>query len=69
MANSADAKLMIFFLFFPENSIWHSMQAVSSGDSLHEISNPIFWEKWEKHFKMFSAEIFTQTVERLSQYL
>ena len=41
----ADGKLMIFFLFFLENRIWHFMQIVSSGDNLHEISNPVFWEK------------------------
>ena len=28
-ANSADDKLMIFFLFFLENRIWHVMQTVS----------------------------------------
>ena len=36
LANSADNKLTIFFLFFPE---------IGSGDNLHEMSNPIFWEK------------------------
>ena len=35
----------IFFLFFPENRIWHFMQIVSLGDNLHEMSNPVFWEK------------------------
>ena len=35
----------IFFLFFPENRIWHCMQIVSSGDNLHEMSDPVFWEK------------------------
>ena len=33
------------------------MQIVSSGDNLHEVSNPILQEKY---FKMASAEIFTQ---------
>ena len=28
-ANSADNKLMIFLLFFPENRIWHFLQIVS----------------------------------------
>ena len=36
MGNSADDKL-IFFLFFPENRLWHIMQTVSLGDNLHEI--------------------------------
>ena len=36
------------------------MQIVSSGDNLHEMSKPIFWEKGGKYFIMSSAEIFTQ---------
>ena len=36
------------------------MQIVSTGDTLHEMSNPVFWEKQEKYFKMLSSEIFTQ---------
>ena len=43
--NSADGELIILFLFFPENGIWHFMQIVSIGDNLHEISKPVFWEK------------------------
>ena len=38
----------IFFLFFSENRIWHFMQIVSLGDNLHEMSNPVFWEKIRK---------------------
>ena len=45
MANSADDKLVVFFLFFPENRIWYFMQIVSPGDILHEMSKPVFWEK------------------------
>ena len=30
LANSADDKLVIFFLLFPENRFWHFMQIVSS---------------------------------------
>ena len=63
-ALSADDKLMIFFLFFPVNRIWHFMQIVSWGDNLHEMSNPVFWEKQEKYFKMLSAENFTQSAKR-----
>ena len=36
------------------------MKIVSLGDSLHEMSNLIFWENLEKYFKMSSAENFTQ---------
>ena len=50
-----------FFLFFPENRILYFMQSVSFGDNLHEISNPVFWEKKKNmYFKMLSDENFTQ---------
>ena len=45
LANSADDKLIFFFLFFPENRIWHFVQIVSTGNNLHEMSKPVFWEK------------------------
>ena len=35
----------IFFLFFPESRICRFMQIVSIGDNLHEMLNPVFWEK------------------------
>ena len=60
MANSADSKFVIFFLFFQENRTWHFMQIISNGDNLHEMSNPVFSEKYEKYFKMSSAENFSQ---------
>ena len=62
-AFSADGQLMIFFLFFPENRIWHFMQIVSWGDNLHEMSNPVFWGKKDKYFKLLSAENFTQSAK------
>ena len=40
------------------------MQLVSTGDNLHEIPKPVFWEKIEKYFNMLSAENFTQNAER-----
>ena len=43
-----------------ENRIWHFMQIVSTGDNLHEMSNPVFWEQEEKYLNMPSAENFTQ---------
>ena len=49
--NSADDKLMIIFLFFPENRIWHFMQIVSIGDNLHEMSKPVFREN-KKNFSV-----------------
>ena len=33
------------FVFYPENRIRHFMQIVSIGDNLHDMSNPVFWEK------------------------
>ena len=33
------------------------MQVVSNGDNLHEISNPVFWEKEEKNINLSSAEL------------
>ena len=48
-ANSADDKLRIFF---PENRL-----------IFHEMSNPVFWKKFKKCFKMSSAENFTQSAK------
>ena len=39
------------------------MQIVSNGDNWHEISNPVFWEKYEKYFDMLFAETFTQSAK------
>ena len=33
------------FQLFPENRIKHFMQIVTIGDNLHEMFNPVFWEK------------------------
>ena len=61
-ANTVDNKLMIVFVFFPENRIYHIMQIVSLGDNLlslgdnlHELLNPIFWKK--KIRKIFQNDI------------
>ena len=75
--NSAEDKLMTFFLFFPENRIWYLMQTIPlffpenriwhlmQGDSLHQMSNPVFWEiKKKKTFKMSSTDIFIQYAKR-----
>ena len=32
----------------------------SLGDSLHDVSNPIFWKEFEKYFKTLFADSFTQ---------
>ena len=63
--NSADDTLMIFFLFFLENRIWHLMQIVSYGDNLHEMSKPVFWVKNKKKFlSMSSTDNITQSAKR-----
>ena len=43
-AISTDNKLVILFLYLPENRIWHFLQLVSIGDNLHKMSNPVFWD-------------------------
>ena len=50
-ANSADDKLMTFFLYFPQNRIRHFMHI---GDILYKMSNPIFWKKKKKYGKYFN---------------
>ena len=58
-------KFMTFFLFFLENRLWHFMQIVSLGDSLHEISKSFFPGKnKKKYFKTSSTENFTQHARR-----
>ena len=42
-ANSAYDKLVIVSYFFSENRLWHFIQIVS-GEKLHEMYKPIFWE-------------------------
>ena len=36
---------LFFFFFSPENGMSRLVQIVSCGDNLHEMSNPVFWEK------------------------
>ena len=43
--NSADDKLITFFVFVLENMIWHFMQIDSLEDNLHKMSNSTFQEK------------------------
>ena len=56
-ANSADHTLMIiFFLIFTQKKGFDISFHVSFGDNLHELSKPVFLEKYFE----ISAEIFTQ---------
>ena len=61
-ANSADGKLIIFFSHFPRKwalrfhancLLRRNLLQIALEDNLHEISNPIFWKKYRKYFKMF----------------
>ena len=49
------------------------MQTVSNGDSLHEISNSVFWENKKNIISLSSAELVQRVVEvielQLSQVL
>ena len=40
------------------------MQIVSIWDNLHEMPNPVSWEKSEIYLQMSSAEIFPQSAMR-----
>ena len=43
------------------------MQIVSMGDNLHEMSNPVFWEKY---FKMMSDDFAKRVLTvKVSRYL
>ena len=55
---------LVKFSYFPENRIGHFMHIVSIGDNLHEMSNPVFWEKYEKYFNKSYAENITPSAER-----
>ena len=37
------------------------MQIVSIGDNLHEMSNPVFWEKIKKYIVNLSSAELAQT--------
>ena len=43
--------IYIYVYIFLNNRILLFMQSVSNGDSLHEISKSVFWEKWKKNFQ------------------
>ena len=40
------------------------MEIVFIGDNLHEMSEPVFWEKYEKYFNISSVENFIQRAKR-----
>ena len=69
LANSADDKLVIFYLFFSENRLWHFMLIVSletvctKCQILFSWKNEIFFFFFF-FFKMSSAENFTQSAKR-----
>ena len=50
-----------FFHFFPGKRTCHFFQIVSIGDNLHEMSNPVFWDK--KNINLSSAELAKRVVK------
>ena len=56
----------IFVIFFPENRIWHFMQIVSTGDNLHEMSDPVFWKKKIKESISLAYAELAKIVVRLN---
>ena len=56
------------FFFFSENMVWRFMQTVSLGDSLHEMLNPVFWNKSEKYFKISSFFFFASATGMCNYY-
>ena len=54
--NFSRQKFEIYFLFCPKNKLWYFMQIISSGDSLHGMSEPIFGEKNKNIINLSSAE-------------
>ena len=61
LANSEDDKLMIFFLFFPRK---HVLTIHESGDNLHEMSKPDFWENKKNILKCCLLNFFIQNAKR-----
>ena len=51
-----------FLLFFPENRFWHFMHIVPIGDSLYEISKPIFLENKKNIYQNVICWRFYQEV-------
>ena len=59
---SADRLIEIFLLIFLRKQVQHFMQIVSSGDNLHEMADPVFWEKTNKKTIMnLSSAEFAQS--------
>ena len=42
----------------------HFMQSISTANKLHEMSNPIFWGKFNKYHQFIAAEL-AQRVEKV----
>ena len=43
------------------------MQIVSTGDNLHEMLNPVGWEKFEKHHQNLSSTELAQRVIKVNR--
>ena len=66
---SSRRHLETFFLFFPENRLWHFMQIVSSGDNLQEMSKPVFLGNIRKMFLILLSAELTRSMVLFKQSL
>ena len=55
-------KIFLFF-FSPGNTFWPLMQTDSNGDNLHEMKNPVFWEKLKNNINLSSAKLVQRLVK------
>ena len=44
--------------------VWHFMQSISIANNFHEMSNLIFWGKFNKYHQFIAAEL-AQRVEKV----
>ena len=44
--------------------VWHFMQSNSIANNLYEMTNPIFWGKFNKYHRFIAAEL-AQRVEKV----
>ena len=67
-SDSADDKLMVFFLFFLENRLCHVMQIASLRDNWHERSN-LFSRKNQKTISKCRVLKFLPSMQRVKSWL
>ena len=63
-SNSADDQTDIFLIFLRKQCVIFHENCLSSGDNLHDMSNPIFWKNNENISKC-QQEICQMAISRL----